>query len=316
MFLSEITQGEVTTTVICTVLLLSAIFVGQRSSRMLAKSLSTSSEAPQFAQSSLREACDYLEFCLAKESDRYPEMFAVWHQQVRPAIDAYMLGDDGSNAYQRRELGMVLSHLIKFRDTYADYLPKIDSNSITSFITLTESESYIETVLSLINAANIHSDPLRRIKKFKKSMDFLSDGAIQYFQAAMVLNCGDSFFDSYRGIIAYILDKIRIDFQSVRPNDRHKFEQVNRDIDKSAKALYWELERVFDRRSPELNFLVELDLEKKMPIIYESDSAEAKAIQRVRNPVSDDEWELAYKPGDQFDVDDLDAQLKACGYID
>jgi hypothetical protein len=310
MFLSEITQGEVTITVICTILLLSAIFVGQRSSCMLAKSLFTSSEAPQFAQSSLREACDYLESCLAKESDRYPEMFAVWHQQVRPVIDAYTLGDDGSLEYQGKELGVVLSHLINFRDTYADYLPKIDTDSITSFIKLTESETYFVTVRSLIDSANTYSDPLKRVRKFKKSMDFLSDGAIQYFQAAMFLSCGDSFFNSYRGIIAYILDQIKIDSQTVRSNDRHKFEQVSRDVDKTAKALYWELQRLFDRRSPQLSFLVVLDVEQQMPIIYESDSAEAKAIQRIQNPVPDDEWEVVYRPEDKVDINAIRNRLK------
>lgn len=310
MFLSEITKGEVTAAVICTVLLLSAIFVGQCSSRMLTKSLSAGSEAPQFGQSPLREACDHLESCLAKESDRYPEMFAVWHQQVRPVIDAYTSGDDGSLAYQGRELGVVLNHLTKFRDAYADYLPKIDTDSITSFIKLTESETYFVTVRSLINAANTHSDPLRRIKKFKKSMDFLSDGAIQYFQAAMFLSCGDSFFNSYRGIIAYILGQIKIDFQSVRSNDRHKFEQVSRDVDKTAKALYWELQRLFDRRSPDLGFLVVLDVEHQIPIIYESDSAEAKAIQRIQNPLPDDEWEVVYRPEDEVDINAIRNRLK------
>jgi hypothetical protein len=310
MFLSEITQGEVTTTVVCTILLLSAIFVGQCLSRMSTKSLPIDSEAPQFTQSSLKEACDYLESCLAKESNRHPEMLAVWHQQVRPVIDAYMSGDDGSLAYQDKELGVVLSRLIKFRNTYADYLPKIDVDSITSFIKLTESETYFLAVRALIDSAKAHSDPLRRIKGFRKSIDFLSDGAVQYFQAAMLLSCGDGFFNSYRGIIAYILGQVKIDFQSVRPSDRHKFEQVSRDIDKTAKALYWELERLFDRRSPELKFLVVLDVEQQVPLIYESNSAEAKAIQRIQNPTPDDEWEVSYKPGDTINISEIRNRLK------
>jgi hypothetical protein len=300
MFLLEITQGEVTDTVVCTVLLFSAIFVRRHSSRMLATPIPLNThEVPQFGQSALKQVCVHLESCWDKDSVRYPEMVVVWEEQIRPVIDAYMLRDDGSLGYQTRELGVVLIQLMRFHDTYADYLPRIDSDSITSFIKLTESEVYFATACSLIDDATRCSEPLRRVKKFRKSIEFLFDGSSQYFQAAIFLSCGDRFLNSYRGFLAYILGQVEIDSRSVRPNDRNKFNQIRRIIDMTAKALMWELERLMDGRTAELKFVVDLDYERQLPTIYDADSPEGKAITRLsglgEEPdefASDEEWDI------------------------
>jgi hypothetical protein len=78
-------------------------------------------------------------------------------------------------------------------------------------------------------------------------------------------------------------------------------------------SLLWQVSRISDGRDPMGYFVSEFE---GSFVILESQSAEAKAIQRIQNPINDDEWELASTPGGKVNVDDLDAQLRACGYID
>jgi hypothetical protein len=40
------------------------------------------------------------------------------------------------------------------------------------------------------------------------------------------------------------------------------------------------------------------------------ESAEGKAIQRIRNPAPDDEWEVSYKPGDTINISEIRNRLK------
>jgi hypothetical protein len=44
--------------------------------------------------------------------------------------------------------------------------------------------------------------------------------------------------------------------------------------------------------------------------------AEEKAIQRIHEGVDEADWILVSDPNQEIDADELDAQLRACGYID
>jgi hypothetical protein len=46
------------------------------------------------------------------------------------------------------------------------------------------------------------------------------------------------------------------------------------------------------------------------------DFAEGKAIQRIREGFDESAWILVSEPGKEINVDELDNQLRDCGYID
>ncbi len=51
----------------------------------------------------------------------------------------------------------------------------------------------------------------------------------------------------------------------------------------------------------------------KNALILEKQSAEAKAIQRIQNPIPDDEWEISRKPGDAINISEIKNRLTRKG---
>jgi hypothetical protein len=51
----------------------------------------------------------------------------------------------------------------------------------------------------------------------------------------------------------------------------------------------------------------------KNALILEKQSAEAKAIQRIQNPIPDDEWEVSREPGDTINISEIKNRLARKG---
>jgi hypothetical protein len=168
----------------------------------------------------------------------------------------------------------------------------------------------------LIEQAKSFADPLKVLRKFKKALELLSNDAAHSLKVAMQSDVGQDLFRSYRTVIAYILSEVETYTQKEGTVDRVKIEQLRREIDRIAKALYWELERVVNHRSSELRFVVVLDDEQQIPIIYDADSAEGKTLQRIHDVEDESNWVTYVERGEPIDLDDLDARLKSGGYLE
>jgi hypothetical protein len=170
--------------------------------------------------------------------------------------------------------------------------------------------------------ANSESDFIEKLRKYIKGLillnpptlynlkSFIQEGGQAEKLPRLLRQCIDTF-----GVIEGEASKVADYIANESPLSRidadvmFYLNQIESIIDYTQR----DIDRVLARKDAIELIIDQVDSEQ---IVVNPESAEGKAIRRIRFPVSDDDWEVVYRPGDTIDVDALDTELRACGYID
>jgi hypothetical protein len=210
----------------------------------------------------------------------------------------------------------LLARVNSFSDQYFDYLPPESQNRvliIRTFIDFKLKESQamkilfqgvrahrVETKLSnyvdgLILHAQSHILEMQQFVQLDK-LGLLRDGAA-YKQ---------SILDGVKILNFVTKDSNRVFAevpQKSRPNLSHYMIQIGRVV----RQVTDDVGRLAEDQLP---FGLLIGDVNGTPFVFDPNSAEGKALQRIQNPIDDDEWELAYSPEDKVDINAIRNRLK------
>lgn len=271
----------------------------------------------------------HLENC-HEQSSEWPEAMKQAWSELKPKLytKSYPAPSDSSNdpAYFRYEIArfkLIGDELTKFRSDFSEY---IDASLAEA---LDGQKNLIVASINALKSSNLFISGDRE-KNITKKMELYWEG-MEHYSQCILGNLNETMRLREKGDMPekdfiYMVDSMRVSIIGIRDicmkivqglppisSERKKVLLFLQRIEAQIKASLWDIERITLGAEP-LGFVVSLG--EPYPVVLDTQYAEGKAVQRIHNPVPDDEWELAYKPGDQIDVEDLDAQLRACGYID
>lgn len=215
----------------------------------------------------------------------------------------------------------IYARLCDFKSEYAEFMDDSQIYTLDRYTELSFSGINTAEAFQYFYKSDLSSNKLSKLRLMKAGMDLYSESLPISFTRQVDLVCyGRMSIEDYKHsenalktflmFASNLADKV----VSSERGFGHLLEMriLQKNIKDIVMSLMWQISRISEGREPLGYFLSEFE---GSVTALENQSAEAKAIQRISDekPI---EWELAYKRGDKVDVDDLDAQLKACGYID
>jgi hypothetical protein len=216
----------------------------------------------------------------------------------------------------------IYARLSTFKSNYVEFMDDAQTWALDRYIELSFSQIKTAEAFQYFYKSDLKKNQLEKLRLIKAGMDLYSESlpisfARQYDSVRNGRMSVDSYDNAENLLKKFLMTTFNLTDKAVSSELGFGRLAELRILQKSIKdivmSLLWQVSRISEGRDRLGYFLSEFE---GSFLVLESQSAEAKAIQRIRNPASDDEWELACKRGDKFDVDELDAQLRACGYID
>jgi hypothetical protein len=214
------------------------------------------------------------------------------------------------------------ARLSVFKSKYVEFMDNAQACALDRYIELSFSQVKTTEALQYFYKSDLQKNQLEKLKLIKVGMDLYSEFLPSSFARKYdLVRNGRMLVEDYdyeQDLLKKFL-MVTFNLTDKAASSELGFGRLAemRVLQKSIKdmimSLLWQVSRISDGRDPMGYFVSEFE---GSFVILESQSAEAKAIQRIQNPINDDEWELASTPGGKVNVDDLDAQLRACGYID
>jgi hypothetical protein len=203
----------------------------------------------------------------------------------------------------------ILFSLRDFRYVYIKTLDPGQVRQVNVFIRLAEgSVSYSLGTINLLLAETARK-PLKRVKAYRDSVMLMK----QYVETSLA-------------------DEYRITRDGFSPWERYEenirllnylfpaIAQASREIFVTSKPSYREQAQRYSNETSEIAQSAIYLIDKISSADYlpsslstfglNEHSAEAKAIQRIREELPDDKWEVSYKPGDQVDIAEIRNRLK------
>lgn len=282
---------------------------------------------------------EYLQRCWEKLIDPHPGLRRDWLAigkliYSNSNISELDYDDSRSSEAIRAELARlddslyrsenIYRKLCEFRDNYIEYLNDSEIELLDKFISLSSSCIQANKAFHFFHKANHSLNAVRKLKAIRNGMDLYSKSLPVNFKHRLELvyrGCitqsdYQHSLDSLKSFLCFLFDLVnRIVDESLRSKSVHhkELEVLRKNIEDLVMSSLWQISQISLGKS-RLGYL--LDKKGDMPIALDEGLAEGKALQRIRESIDDSDWILVSQPDEVIDVDELDEQLRACGYIE
>lgn len=216
----------------------------------------------------------------------------------------------------------IYSRLCDFKSKYVEFMDDsqihvLDRYTELSFSSIKSAESF-----QYFYKSELSKNKFEKLRLIKTGMDLYSESLpVNFSRQFDLVRYGrmsaedyENSFDSLKKFLVFasnLVDKIVASEQGFGHLSEMRI--LQKSIKDIAMSLMWQVSRIGEGREPLGYFLSEFE---GSVVVLESQSAEAKAIQRMQEPSEDVDWITYVEPDEQIDVDDLKSQLRACGYIE
>jgi hypothetical protein len=267
----------------------------------------------------------YLENCLKTPSGFPPEMLVAWRNLaplIRPESQDPLSDPKHEPDYFQNRLNqyqLVHQRFSTFKSEFSEHIDKTFADALESVISLTDTQSNCLKSSRLFLQGDQAKTPVERIALYHQAIEVYAQCVLGSISQAMYLKaCNsipepavDRLIDLAESLLIHLRDTSDSLLAKIAPLsvEYDQAKQLVHRIQVQIKASFWDIHRITQGVEP-LGLM--LSIGEPYPIVIESASAEGKAICRLRDAQESD-W--VAEPNTTVDVDDLDAQLRACGYI-
>jgi hypothetical protein len=237
--------------------------------------------------SSALVASAFLERCLTLRSDMASQ---IWGKEFQPRLDASKssLGEEDS-LYILRDLS------VEFVGRYAEHLMDTEIEDSGHFSKFVDAFDLFCKATENFPSLPKQLTVIKRFKKIRHLSSVLAGSISECLEKVQGTRYESEMVQFYLRVFALLWNWSQVKLYLISPQYRHKSRVVQREIKQIIEAAFFRIEQY------------------ELP--YDPQSPEGKTIQRIFDdtPI---EWEFVYRPDDLINVDDLDMQLRSCGYID
>jgi hypothetical protein len=269
----------------------------------------------------------YLEDCLSRPSGFPPEMLAAWADLapfIRPA--SYNPPSDPENepSYfltRIEQYKVVHQRLNDFKSCFSEHIDGNLADALDGVISLADRQITSLNASRLFHQGDKEKNLVKRIELYYEGIEVYSQCIIGTITQIMYLKARNSIpepaiellINSTKSLLVSIRDTSDALLAQLPPIsvEHSRVKRLVHRIQVQIKASFWDIHRITHGFEP-LGLM--LSIGEPYPIVIESASAEGKAIRRMQDAKESD-WVIVAEPNTEIDVDDLDAQLRACGYI-
>jgi hypothetical protein len=272
---------------------------------------------------------EHLKRCWESQADPHPKMSADWDEigmmVYSPSLSRSVPSSVESETNRLERLVIlaknIYSRLCKFKSDYAEFMDDSRIVSLDKFIKASYSRVQSAGGSQYFYRADISNDNLEKLKLIRRGIDLygkslLTNFSCQYDLVRLDMISTDGYEDAFNSLKTFLVyvhvlaDKLVASERGFgRLSEMRPLQKYIKDM---TMSLISEIGH-FSGKEESLDYFLS-EYEGNL-IVLENQSAEAKAIQRIQSTINEDDWILVSNPNEEIDVDYLDSQLRACGYI-
>jgi hypothetical protein len=160
-------------------------------------------------------------------------------------------------------------------------------------------------------------DFIEKLRKYIKGLIYLNSSTLYNFRSFI------QEFGVEEGIPRLLRQCIET-FEAIQSESRKVVDYISSrgglSLQTNADAMFYlsQIESIFNYTHQDIDCISRgensigliIDSFDNEQIVINPESAEGKAIRRIRSPITDDEWEVSYKPGDTINISEIRNRLK------